>query len=215
MRTRRLSCIGIVLWLVSGSLPGIAARVCVFEQLGFPTADTSPIRSPELHRLFPKAAFIDAGQLPDVLRGSDIALLVMPYGSAFPENQWMALKGYLDRGGNLLVLGGRPFTRAAFRDSGLWRLREYSVRFSSELRIDQYQETPSSSKLAFLSNTERLMALPAFAWQQGFSPILHLSSSRISERGGAAGRIDARLDALAWGTRDGHRVSAPIIEIDQ
>jgi hypothetical protein len=113
-----------------------------------------------------------------------------------------------------LVIGGRPFTRAAYQENGGWKLREYSVRFIRALMVDQFQQTPGSANLAYLPNADAMTHLPAFSWQRSFSPILHLSASRVSERGGSAGRIDARIDALAWGTRDGHRVSAPVVQID-
>jgi hypothetical protein len=82
------------------------------------------------------------------------------------------------------------------------------------LRIDQYEETPGSNGLSYAPNADLVTQLPAFAWQQAYSPILHLSDSRISERGGSAGRIDTRIDAMAWGVRDGRRLSAPVLQID-
>ena len=118
-------------------------------------------------------------------------------------------KAFLDRGGNLLVLGGRPFTRAAYRDSGGWHLRDYSVRFIRPLMIDQYQETPGSDGLQFQSNPEIPLQLPAFAWKRAFSPVIRLSAVDLYHRGGAAGSIDARLDTLAWGVKNGRKLSAP------
>ena len=80
--------------------------------------------------------------------------------------------------------------------------------------IDQYQSTPGSTGLQFQSNPDVVTQLPAFEWQQSFSPIIHLSESSINPRGGSSGRIDSSINALAWGTQDGHRISAPVIEID-
>src|SRR5207248_3315308 len=110
--------------------------------------------------------------------------------------------------------GGRPFSRAAYRDGGTWKLRDYSVRYTRPLLIDQYQETPGSEGLKFESNPDIPLAIPQFAWKQGFSPIIHLSAVDLYNRGGSAGSIDANLDALAWGTKDGRRMSAPVIQID-
>ena len=44
--------------------------------------------------------------------------------------------------------------------------------------------------------------------------MIRLSAVDLYHRGGAAGSIDARLDALAWGVQDGRKMSAPVIEVD-
>ena len=82
--------------------------------------------------LLPQVSFVNAQHLTDALTNSDTSLLVLPYGSAFPENAWGTIRTYLGRGGNLLVIGGRPFTRAAFQENGAWKLRDYSVRFTTQ-----------------------------------------------------------------------------------
>ncbi len=102
-----------------------------------------------------------------------------------------------------------PFTRAAYRDSSGWHLRDYSVRFIRPLMIDQYQETPGSDGLQFQPNPDIPLQLSAFAWKRAFSPVIRLSAVDLYHRGGAAGSIDARLDSLAWGIKDGRKLSAP------
>jgi len=109
------------------------------------------------------------------------------------------------------VIGGMPFTRAAYRDTGGWHLRDYSVRFIRPLMIDQYQETPGSDGLQFQPNPEIPVQLPAFAWKRAFSPVIRLSAVDLYHRGGAAGSIDARLDTLAWGVKNGRKLSAPVL----
>ncbi|HEY0785663.1 MAG TPA: hypothetical protein VGD62_07305, partial [Acidobacteriaceae bacterium] len=208
-----LTWLAAALLLAALSPAATAGTVQVFSEPGFPTADTAPLSDPQLHSLLPGAAFVDTAHLPAALT-PDTTLLVLPYGSAFPEADWPAIHSYLERGGNLLVLGGRPFTRAAFLDAGVWKLRDPSMRFSSELLIDQYEQTPSSAGLRFQANPDTLLPTPAFSWQRAFSPILHLSASRLSERGGSAGRIDARIDALAWGDANGRHLAAPAVQID-
>ena len=139
---------------------------------------------------------------------------MLPYGSAFPEAAWEPIDRFLQHGGNLLVLGGRPFTRAAYRDAGGWKLRDYSVRFTRPLMIDQYQDTPASVRLEFQTNSELTLQLPRFEWTRAFSPVIRLSAVDIYRRGGAAGSIDARLDTLAWGVREGRKMAAPVIQVD-
>ena len=114
-------------------------------------------RFPAATRL-PDAQFASTAELKDRLTSAK--LLVLPYGSAFPEDAWADIYAFLQRGGNLLVLGGRPFTRAAYRDGNAWKLRDYSVRYTRPLMIDQYQETPGSDDLKFESNPDIPLSLP-------------------------------------------------------
>src|SRR5713101_5327165 len=150
-----------LLWLLGAmlvfSIQSVAqdSPVVVFAEPGFPAADSAGASSPpqppspqlslqQLRALFPDARLASADQLPALLSSAATRLLVLPYGSVFPEPLWSGIHNYLERGGNLLVLGGEPFTRAAFRDGAGWHLRDYSTRFARELGIDQYQATPGS-----------------------------------------------------------------------
>jgi hypothetical protein len=188
--------------------------VVVFSEAGFPAEDTTNPSSQQLVQLFPRATLASADQLTGQLTISSVRLLVLPYGSAFPEAAWPDIHQYLERGGNLLVLGGRPFTRSAYRDGSRWQLRDYSVRFTRPLMIDQYQDTPGSQGLRFQTNPDTLLALPAFAWKRAFSPVIRLSAADLYPRGGAAGSLDARVDALAWGVKGGRKLAAPVVEVD-
>jgi hypothetical protein len=190
------------------------SAVVIFAETHFPSADTAQVSSQQLGTMLPGAQLANADQIPDVLSSSSIHLLVLPYGSAFPEEAWPAIRSFLERGGNLLVLGGRPFTRAAFRDHGEWRLRNYSVRFIRPLMIDQYQQTPGSDGLQFQPNPDLPLQLRPIAWKRAFSPVIRLSAVDLYHRGGAAGSIDARLDTLAWGIKNGRKVSAPVVQVD-
>ena len=192
---------------------GMSAAV-VFSEPGFPAADSAGPSSPQLAAILPGAQLANAGQLPTVLAAPGTRLFVLPYGSAFPEEAWPAIQQFLGRGGNLLILGGMPFTRAAYRDHGEWHLRDYSVRFIRPLMIDQYQETPGSEGLQFQPNPELTLQLHPFAWKRAFSPVIRLSAVDLYHRGGAAGSIDAHLDSLAWGVKNGRKTSAPVIQVD-
>jgi len=191
-----------------------ASGTVVFREAGFPSADSASVSSQQLAAILPGAQFANTDQLQTALALPSSHLLVLPYGSAFPEDAWPAIKAFLDRGGNLLVLGGMPFTRGAWRDHGAWRLRDYSVRFIRPLMIDQYQETPSSDGAQFLPNPELAVQVRPFAWKRAFSPVIRLSAVDLYHRGGAAGSIDARLDSLAWGIKNGRKMSAPAVQVD-
>ena len=189
------------------------SAVIVFTEAKFPAADTA-IPSPPLAALLPGARSASAAELATLLKDPATRLLVLPYGSAFPEQEWPEIFAFLQNGGNLLVLGGRPFTRSAYRDATGWKLRDYSVRFTRALMIDQYQTTPGSEGLQFQPNPDLPLQLPRFTWARAFSPVIRLSAVSLYQRGGATGSVDARLDPLAWGLKDGRKLAAPAIEID-
>jgi hypothetical protein len=188
------------------------SKIVVFEEPGFPAADSAPAPESVLRAALPNAQFASAADLKQQLSSAN--LLVLPYGSSFPEDGWAEIQSFLQRGGNLLVLGGRPFARAAYRDGNTWKLRDYSVRYTRPLMIDQYQDTPGSDGLKFESNPDVAFSVPQFGWKKAFSPIIHLSAVDLYNRGGSAGSIDANLHALAWGMKDGRHMSVPAIQID-
>lgn len=198
-----------------GSFRIAGGQTVLFAEPDFPTADTRPLSVEALRGQLEGVRLADAGQLPDALADGGTRLLVMPYGSAYPERDWPAILRYLDRGGNLIVLGGKPFTRAAYRMGAEWKLRPASVAASLELFIHDYQETPGSQGLEFEPNPDVTPLLPRFQWQRAFSPVIRLSvTSREPADTGTTGNQDAFLTTLAWGERDGHRRAAPVFLID-
>jgi hypothetical protein len=216
----RLAGLSVLLALMSlgpaahAGVPQPDGAVVVFHDAGFPASDSAPPTVSDLQRLLPDSRIVPPDRLSEALAESTCRLLVMPFGSSFPETAWEGIHSFLERGGNLLILGGRPFTRAAFKDGPGWHLRDYSVRFARDLLIDQYQETPGSDGLDFELNRDVLMPLPRFRWKRAFSPIVHLGGEGSSGRLGSATSLDARLEALAWGTKDARRLSAPALRVD-
>ncbi len=203
--------LAVVLALIS---PRSFAKTVVFWQTGFPAAESPLPSEAGLHAAFAGAEVANASQLPDALAAPDADLLVLPYGSAWPEADWKAILQYLDRGGNLLVLGGKPFTRAAYESANGWRLRPASTAQTLELFIDGYQDTPGSDALAFTPNGDVFPQLPPFNWKRAFSPVVRLSVVNYDASGGATGGEDMDLTTLAWGQRNGHKLAAPVIELD-
>jgi hypothetical protein len=191
-----------------------SAKTIVFWQPGFPVADSAMPNETTLRAAFSGAEFADASHLADALSAPETDLLVLPYGSAWPEPEWDAILKYLDRGGNLMVLGGKAFTRAAYEDANGWHLRTVSMAQPLELFIDGYQETPGSDALTFAPNQDVFPKLPSFGWKQAFSPVVRLSVVNYDSSGGATGGEDMNLTTLAWGEHDGHKLAAPVLELD-
>ena len=210
--------LGIVLFLLLIAPGALSAQdfsgAVIWSEAGLPAGDSAAPPPDFLARALPKARLVPTGQLAAQLEDLKAELLVLPQGSAVPEAAWNAIRAYLQRGGNLLVLGGRPFTRSAYHDTSGWHLRDFSVRFLHPLLIDQYQTTPGSAGESFFSNPEIPLQLPRFSWQRAFSPVIRLSTNAVNNRGGSTGFLDARLDPLAWGEIDGRRISVPIEQID-
>jgi len=204
----------LIVVILSTALFAHTGDVVVFSEPGFPASDSVAPSAQQLAAAFPSANTVGAGQLGKALSAPSAHLLVLPYGSAFPEASWSAIKGFLDHGGNLLVLGGMPFTRAAYRDAQGWHLRDYSVRFIRPLMIDQYQETPGSDGSLFQTNPDFALQTASFKWKRAFSPVIRLSAVDLYHRGGTAGSLDARLDTLVWGVKEGRKLSAPAIQVD-
>lgn len=186
----------------------------VWAEPGLPAAESGSPTPAQLVQLFPEAQLSSTDQLPVKLSDPQTRLLILPRASEVPEAAWSAIFAYLEQGGNLLALGGRPCTRAAYHDGGGWHLRDYSVRFIRRLYMDQYQATPGSQGLAFANNPDLPVELPHFAWQQAFSPVIHLSTHDLYPRLGTAGSLDSRIDALAFGVANGRRMAAPVLQID-
>jgi hypothetical protein len=192
-----------------------ATGVVVFSSANFPAVDTARPVAAQIESLFPGSSFASVSELKTALGASETRLLVLPYGSAFPEDAWEEIYAFLQRGGNLLVLGGRPFTRPAYHTKSGWHLRDYSPRFTRPLMIDQYQETPGSDGMEFQPNPDFPVEIPKFGWKRAFSPVIRLSSVDLYKRGGSAGSLDAQLTTLAWGAKkDGRKLSAPVIEVN-
>jgi hypothetical protein len=190
--------------------------VVVFWEDGFPAVDTAQPARGQLAALLPSAGFTPLAQLGDALKADEARLLVLPFGSAFPEAAWPDISRFLERGGNLLVIGGRPFTRAAYQDNNAWHLRAPDQAFARTLFLNYYAETPGSSGLTFLPNDQfQFLNLPAFDWHRAWSLTARLSEEGLYPRQGTAGTLDTRFDTLAWGTSPtGHRLAAPLVEMD-
>jgi hypothetical protein len=209
-----LASIGCPLHAQTPSKPKFA--VVVFWEDGFPAADTAQPSRTLLAAMLPEGGFTPLAQLGDALRADEARLLVLPFGSAFPEVAWPDISRFLARGGNLLVIGGRPFTRAAYQENNAWHLRAPDQAFARNLFLNYYAETHGSNGLKFLANAQfQFLNLPAFDWQRAWSLTTRLSEEGLYSRQGTAGTLDTRFDTLAWGTsQSGHRLAAPLVEMD-
>jgi hypothetical protein len=211
--------IGIIFFFISffacTSSAQTTSEVVVFNQPGFPVIDTAPLPDALLHQTFPDARFVTAAELAKQLGDKSTMLLILPYGSAFPEQQWSAIHKFLLRGGNLLTLGGRPFTRPVRVELQQWKPLPETYAFARQLLISDYQKTPGSSIASPAVNRDEAdEALAQFRWHRAYSVVVRLGQQETSPRVGASGTFDAELKTLLWGVDRQQRVAAPIIELD-
>ena len=85
--------------------------VCFWSEV-FPTIDARPVPRETLHTALegmPVTFVHRAFDLGFCLLNGKSKLLILPYGSAFPLGAWTAIQRFLRRGGNLVILGGKPF----------------------------------------------------------------------------------------------------------
>src|SRR3954468_10318555 len=200
---------------VFAQTPEPRREVIVFWEERFPAADSATPDHAALAAALPEAHFVDAAGLPAALAASENGVLVLPYGSAFPESAWPAALAFLKQGGNLVVLGGQAFTRPAHREGNDWKLRDSTWAFSRELLIHYYEETAGSAGLTFEPNEDvALGPVPSFDWKRAFSPIIQLSTDAVYPRQGSTGGLDARLFPLGWGSKQGKRLAAPVLQLN-
>jgi hypothetical protein len=215
----RVCCAALFLLIACFAMAQTSTSTAIFWEEGFPASDTVAPSHLTMAAL-PDARFANVQELASQLASPDTKLLVLPYGSAFPEAAWPAIYAYLQRGGNLLALGGRPFSRAAYRECDAknicsWKLRYPRNAWSKALFINDYTETPGSRGLQQQANDDLPeLKLSAISWTRAWSPTVRMSAEGLYPRIGAAGTIDMRLDTLVWAVSDGHRLAAPVIQLD-
>jgi Beta-galactosidase len=197
-RLSLLSRSALLLGLVS--LSNVAhAKVVVFWQPGFPTVESEPLTREVLVKALdgadPVFADEDALQRPATLENVD--LLVLPYGSAVPVDSWSAIERYVQRGGNLLIIGGQPLGVP---------VRRIGPTYQAERQQDTYGQT-----LGFRHTYE--VPVPEnsnFAWRTGYglSPISFIRAKRFFA-------VEGHLDGLGYmSDESGLLVAAPVIVAD-
>src|ERR1700677_2148567 len=193
--------------------------IALFTEPGFPTLGTKPLPLAALRKALATAGpvlSLGLDRLCD-LAPQKMELLVLPYGSAFPKEGWADIFRYLEEGGNLLLLGGRPLEIPVKRMGKQWMAETAQAAYYQSLGIEQINTV--SARLVV-----RHEAVPGEPVLKGISlPPLesHSLMVRFTEadeenRTGSTGPMDAELKPLLWG-RDaqGRRVSCPAALIDR
>ncbi|MGQ9635197.1 MAG: beta-galactosidase [Bryobacteraceae bacterium] len=196
-------------------IPASSASVLVFWEEGFPTVDSQPVSrqvlEQSLKNLNPR--FVSRAQLRGAEALQKVDLLVLPYGSAFPAELWPSLSSYLEGGGNLLVLGGRPFTVPVSEEQGRLVEGRPQQLFSGQLGISETYEAPLINRIRAETGVTRPTDL-RFLWDDDFyflDPV-RVAARRVFVLGIGRGQGYRGMGFLV--NPEGRRVAAPVSRQD-
>ncbi len=185
----------VLVFAVLGS--SASARTIVFWQTDFPTIGSQTVTRHALEQALgvDEQAFVNLDHLvqPEALAQAD--LLVLPYGSAFPEKAWPSILHYLRAGGNLLIVGGQPFRVPVTGENGRYAPGPAQDAYSRELGILHTYEAPQHDG-------------KTFAWKDGYSflPNLSIEAEKFFVLEGRA------IDGMGYMiNRDDEKIAAPVV----
>ena len=193
----------------------------VFYDLQYPQlcVDTT------LHRLVPdQFSIVDATELAEQL-GNGCSLLVSFHGAYFPKAAWPAVLSFLERGGNLAIFGGMPFTRPITADG---YIEPEQDTYTRQIHLGPFfQLGPLPTPLSFVADQEAVLLKDcsphSTAEETGtfwsYNPMLTQVSDHPEDMG-SAGPFDTVLQPLVYalGTDDAgkqQRVATPVSLLDQ
>jgi len=190
------SMVKIILALCISMIPAYG-KVVVYWQDGFPTLESQPVPQETLRKaldgLQPEFASLDELNKQETLRDAD--LLVLPYGSAVPTDAWVAVLKYLQTGGNLLVLGGRPLAIPVRREAGGFNADRAEPAYSRQIGIEHTYEAPLRTGLKF-------------AWRDATFSGGDVEAKRVFVIEGVTRGLGYLEDSA------GERVAAPVVATD-
>ena len=191
------------------------SRTVVFWQDDFPFCDALPVSQPILDAALTAAEFIGLDDLAAALGSQDASLLVLPHGSAFAFDAWPDIYRYLQRGGNLVTLGGSPFEIPVYRRRQGFFAGRPTVAYQKRLFINQ----------AWPIEVGGLSLRPAHPWfgnigggwqaRRAWSLMVRLSDESYYRREGSHGVISAQIEPLVQAvSTDGRVLATPVVLID-
>lgn len=197
-------------------------RTAVFFEQGFPGADDLGVTREALQAALPQETemeFVPAADLPAKLRTGGFTLLVNPYGSAFPVESWTAIRKFLGKGGNLLNLGGAPFSVPVRREGPGWKQEVLQASYHKELGITEVfpvgvpegasvRDVPRNGRSGEIAGT--------LVVKRVHELYVRFTSTRdYPTEDGTSGQRDAEIAPLAGVySGGGDLLSAPVVVVD-
>jgi hypothetical protein len=148
----QLSAVPSLLFALSIALPVAGQeppKTVIFWEEGFPTVASVPETQAALTGALGAVTFADEKALDDpaTLNGAD--LLVLPYGSAVPADNWKSIQKFLSSGGSLLVLGGQALRVPVVYQDGKFVQERPQDSYSRVLGIRHTYEVPVEAEAVF------------------------------------------------------------------
>jgi hypothetical protein len=216
--------------LISGAFATDAAaqttsgnRIAVFRAAGFPTVDAPVIAAGTLDQALAGSsatAYGTAQALADALRGGQADVLLLPYGSAFPVEAWPAIRGFVEGGGGLVVLGGAPFAQPVRTKGGAFVPGTRQPTYAHDLLIGPFDvvakaDIAGPAKVAAVEGSGWTRALPEPTRTFALTVRLATRKDMPSEHG-SEGPKDAVVRPLVHVVdRDGIPRACPLLVIDR
>src|SRR5437879_5069037 len=164
--------------------------------------------------------FLGVEELTKRLSTTHFDLFLNPYGSTFPKEAFDRISGFLADGGNLVNLGGAPFSLPVDRVASGWRVEPRQTSYHQRLGITQAFSASAGAVSAYQPNPElewTRQLVDQFTVREVYELYVRFTSvTDFPNEDGSAGPRDAVLTPLVHGvTRAHQRIVAPIVEIDR
>lgn len=214
-------------WLPSAQAPLTSRhrpRVAVFFETGFPSIDVEPTPESAIREALAgiDVEFLGASRLSTDLDASRFDVLVMPFGSAFPEASWPAILRFLEAGGSWVNLGGRPFAIGVTGGTGIWHAGHESSACYKALGFTHIFEVPVSDVASWVVPGGATPAPPAtlaagFRADVVYAADIRLTNTkRFPDEDGSDGQREGRVQPLVVGLdHAGTPVAAPVVRVDR
>lgn len=203
-----------------------APEIACFFSPSFPTVDAPIIGAKKLHDAFKrlKVDYLSAKEVEEQLSVDRFGVLVLPYGSAFPVEDWGAIHRFLSDGGNLVLLGGYPFHQPVLRGKGKWILGTPQPTYAHQLLIGPADEINVNSSPFYFRNSRivstkgsgfdaREFRFPGKVFEL---TVRFTTTNDFPDEIGSAGPRDAVLRPLIQIVNgEGLPVACPLLEIDR
>ena len=195
----------------------LAPTAAVFWEPRFPSVQGCELTQDILQQALTgfEVRFLNEQELIKELNQSQFALLVTPYGSAFPKRAWTSLLKYLRAGGNWLNVGGVPFSRPVVRKGTEWRIEGHQTNYHKRLGITHSfpVKATSISSISTYDSSEDLKN--RFKIDEIYELYVRLSSSNNEpDEAGSDGPHEGVVYPLVRGlNREGRAIAAPVIQV--
>ncbi|NUN71385.1 MAG: hypothetical protein HUU02_16940, partial [Bacteroidetes bacterium] len=196
-------------------------RIAVLWDERYGSAVHWRITQPELRKIFDPSTtkFLTADDAVTMLLRTSFDLLIIPSGPDFPVNAFPAILSFLRSGGNLLCLGGAPFSIPWHRTDQGFTEGIRQVNYHKALGITQSFRIPSGNDNTLEPN--RTIPVAEELADMLKSTAVHALYYRLADtndfpsESGTTGTQDAVVTPLLWTIAGGERISAPVVQVDQ